>query len=163
MGSPSSSSITSRDGKQKLDQYWWLQSISRPQPSRAPPIPIPNKTVLGSKFHWQILAPDATLLDGNTVDYALILNQLAPLTSMTTDWAVPWRPHCLLTYALELPDDFRNYNQLRTFPALPGLADPGFRPCTTYVSQVEDLTLYNAEPNPDWVSITEQYLLQQHP
>lgn len=50
-----------------------------------------QKTVLDSKFHWQILAPDATLLNGNTVDYALIHNQLAPLTSMTADWAVPWR------------------------------------------------------------------------
>lgn len=74
-----------------------------------------------------------------------------------------------MTYALELPEDLRNYNQLRTFPALPELPDPGFRPCTTYVSQVEDLMLYDAEPNPparplaDWISITEQYLLQQHP
>ena len=31
-------------------------------------------TVLGSKFHWQIHAPEATLLslNGNVVDYALI-------------------------------------------------------------------------------------------
>ena len=50
------------------------------------------------------------------------------------------------------------------------LPAPGFRPWTTYVAQVEeDLQLYDAEPNPpartlaDWVSITEQYLLQQHP
>ena len=126
-------------------------------------------TVLGSKFHWQILAPDATLLNGNVLDYALIHNQLAPLTSMTTEWAVPWRPHCLVTYALELPDDFRNYNQLRTFPALPDRPNPGFRPWTTYVTQVEEVLLYDTMPNQpakqlaDWVSVTEQYLLQQHP
>ena len=126
-------------------------------------------TVLGSKFHWQILAPDATLLNGNVLDYALVHNQLAPLTSMSTEWAVPWRPHCLVTYALELPDDFRNYNQLRTFPALPDRPTPGFRPWTTYVTQVEEVLLYDTMPNQsakslaDWVSITEQYLLQQHP
>lgn len=82
-------------------------------------------TVLGSKFHWQILAPDAAMLNGDTVDYALTHNNLAPHTSMTTDWAVPWRPHCLVTYALELD------NQLRTFPALPHVPDIGFRPWST--------------------------------
>ena len=40
---------------------------------------------------------------------------LAPQASMTTDWAVPWRPHCLVTYALT------NYNQLRSFPPLPNV------------------------------------------
>ena len=88
---------------------------------------------------------------------------------MTTEWAVPWRPHCLVTYALELPDDFRNYNQSRTFPALPDRPNPGFRPWTTYVTQVEEVQLYDTMPNQpakhlaDWVSVTEQYLLQQHP
>ena len=101
-----------------------------------------RQCILLGDWNWQILAPDATLLNGNVVDYALIHNQLAPLTSMTTEWAAPWRPHCLVTYALELPDDFRNYNQLRTFPALQELPAPGFRPWTTYVSQVEDLMLY---------------------
>ena len=94
-----------------------------------------------------------------------------PQPTCTTDihdHGVPWRPHAW-PYALELPDDFKNYNQLRAFPALPELPTPGFRPWTTYVSQVEDLLLYDTEPNPparplaDWVSITEQYLLQQHP
>ena len=63
---------------------------------------------------------------------------LAPLASMTTDWAVPWRPHCLVTYAFELDDDFRKYNQLRSFPPLPNVPDIGFRAWSTYVSQVED-------------------------
>ena len=75
--------------------------------------------VLSSKFHWQILAPDATMLNGNTVDYALIEEKLAACTSMTTEWAIPWRPHCLVTYALELEEDFRRYHQLRSFPPLP--------------------------------------------
>ena len=163
--------------RSSLDDFWlssrppigstssWVTGTGTPASSRVQ-CWVPNST--GSR---QILAPDATLLNGNVVDYALIHNQLAPLTSMTTEWAVPRRPHCLVTYAVELPDDFRNYNQLRTFPALPELPAPGFRPWTptTYVSQVEDLQLYDAEPNPsarplaDWVSITEQYLLQQHP
>ena len=126
-------------------------------------------TVLSSKFHWQILAPDATLLNGHTVDYAIIQQTLAACTSMTTEWAVPWRPHCLLTYALELEDDFRLYHQLRSFPPLPNVPDIGFRAWSTYVSQVEHLQLYECTPNTgaqglaDWVSITEQYLLQQHP
>ena len=126
-------------------------------------------TVLSSKFHWQILAPDATLLNGNTVDYAIIQQTLAACTSMTTEWAVPWRPHCLLTYALELEDDFRLYHQLRSFLPLPNVPDIGFRAWSTYVSQVEQLQLYESSPNTgaqslaDWVSITEQYLLQQHP
>ena len=126
-------------------------------------------TVLSSKFHWQILAPDATLLNGNTVDYAIIQQTLAACTSMTTEWAVPWRPHCLLTYALQLGDDFRLYHQLRSFPPLPNVPDIGFRAWSTYVSQVEQLQLYESSPNTgaqslaDWASITEQYLLQQHP
>ena len=126
-------------------------------------------TVLGSKFHWQILAPDATLLNGNTVDYAIIQQTLAACTSMTTEWAVPWRPHCLLTYAFELEDDFRLYHQLRAFPPLPNVPDIGFRAWNTYVSQADQLQLYESKPNSgaqglaDWVSITEQYLLQQHP
>ena len=128
-----------------------------------------QQTVLSSKFHWQILAPDATLLNGNTVDYAIMHQNLAPLASMTTEWAVPWRPHCLLTYAFELDDDLRRYHQLRSFPPLPNVPDIGLRAWSTYVSQVEDILLYDTEPNKgargiaDWVSITEPYLLQQHP
>ena len=76
-----------------------------------------HSTVLSSKFHWQILAPAATMLNGNTVDYALIEEKLAACTSMTTEWAVPWRPHCLVTYALELEDDFRKYHQELSTPA----------------------------------------------
>ena len=91
-----------------------------------------QNTVLSSKFHWQILAPDATLLNGNTVDYAIMRQNLAPLASMTTDWAVRW---------------FRKYNQLRSFPPLPNVPDIGFRAWSTYVSQVEDIQLYDAEPN----------------
>ena len=94
---------------------------------------------------------------------------LASCASMTTDWAVPWRAHCLVTYALELEDDFRLYHQLRTFPPLPTIPDIGFRAWSTYVTQVEDLILYESTQNQsarglaDWVSVTEQYLLQQHP
>ena len=74
-----------------------------------------------------------------------------------------------MTYALELDEDFRHSNQLRTFPTLPTVPDIEFRPWSTYVSQVEDLTLYDTIPNQaarslaDWISITEQYLLHQHP
>ena len=109
------------------------------------------------------------MLNGNTVDYAIVHQTLASCASMTTDWAVPWRPHCLVTYALELGGDFRLYHQLRTFPPLPNIPDIGFRAWSAYVTQVEDLTLYESTPNQsarglaDWVSVTEQYLLQQHP
>ena len=88
---------------------------------------------------------------------------------MTTEWAVPWRPHCLLTYALELEDDFRLYHQLRTFPPLPNIPHIAFRAWSTYITQVEQLQLYESTPShgakglADWVSVTEQYLLQQHP
>ena len=94
---------------------------------------------------------------------------IASCASMTTEWAVPWRPHCLVTYALELEEDFRNYNELRTFPPLPHAPDIGFTAWSAYVTQVEDLTLYESAPNQsarglaDWASIAEQYLLQQHP
>ena len=46
-----------------------------------------------------------------------------------------------------LEDDFRNYHQLRTFPPLPHVPDIGFRAWSTYVTQVEDLTLYESTPN----------------
>ena len=42
-------------------------------------------------------------------------------------------------------------------------------PLNSNITQVEDLTLYDSTPNQsarglaDWVSVTEQYLLQQHP
>ena len=87
------------------------------------------------------------MLNGNTVDYAIIEEKLAACTSMTTEWAIPWRPHCLVTYALELEDDFRKYHQLRTFPPLPNILDIGFRAWSTYVTQVEDLVLYESPPN----------------
>ena len=51
----------------------------------------------------------------------------------------------------------------------PDRPNPGFRPWNTYVTQVEDIQLYDAMPNQparhlaDWVSVTEQCLLQQHP
>ena len=56
-----------------------------------------------------------------------------------------------------------------TFPPLPNIPDIGFRAWSTYVTQVQDLVLYESPPNEsarglaDWVSVTEQYLLQQHP
>ena len=87
------------------------------------------------------------MLNGNTVDYAIMHQTIASCASMTTEWAVPWRPHCLVTYAVELEEDFRNYNQLRTVPPLPHVPDIGFRAWSTYVTQVEDLTLYESTPN----------------
>ena len=109
------------------------------------------------------------MINGNTVDCAIMHQTLASCASMTTEWAVPWRPHCLVTYALELEDDFRLYHQLRTFPPLPNVPDIGFRAWSTYVTQVEDPALCDSTENQsarglaDWVSVTEQYLLQQRP
>lgn len=72
-------------------------------------------TVLGSKLRWQVLAPDASMINGNTVDFALVHSNLA-LRSMTTEWAVPWRPHCLLTYALALDDESIDNFELSQHP-----------------------------------------------
>ena len=107
------------------------------------------------------------MLNGNTVDFAIMEEKLAACASMTTEWAIPWRLHCLVTYALELEDEFRKYHQLRTFPPLPNVPDIGFRAWSAYVTQVEDLVLYE-RPNEgarglaDWVSVTEQYLHGVH-
>ena len=46
----------------------------------------------------EVLSPDTSLLSGNVIDYALIHTSLASTTSLTTEWAIPWRPHALLSY-----------------------------------------------------------------
>ena len=55
------------------------------------------------------------------------------------------------------------------FPPMPKVPDIDFRPWTTYQSQAHNIELYGIPPNPaaqswaDWLSKTEQYLLQEHP
>ena len=61
-----------------------------------------TSTVLPSKFHFEVLAPDHSILSGNVIDYALLHNTLAGTTAIATDWAIPWRPHALLTLHLNI-------------------------------------------------------------
>ena len=55
------------------------------------------------------------------------------------------------------------------FPPLPKVPDIDFRPWTTYQSQAHVVELYGNPPNKpaqawaDWLSKTEQYLLQENP
>ena len=128
-----------------------------------------TSTVLPSKFHFDIKAPDHSILSGNVLDYALLRNTLAPTTALTTDWAVPWRPHTLLTLRLDLEAATKEFRQPQHFPPLPATPDIDFRPWTSYQSQAFEIELYGIPPNEqakqwaDWVSCTEQYLLQEHP
>ena len=126
-------------------------------------------TVLPSKFHFEVLAPDVSLLSGNVIDYALIHTSLAGATSITTEWAIPWRRHALLSYHFNIEEATKEYRQIQQFPPLPATPDIDFRPWTTYKSTAYELDLYGNPPNEtaqqwaDWLSCTEQYLLQEHP
>ena len=126
-------------------------------------------TVLPAKFHFGILAPDHSVLSGNVLDYGLLHEQLASTTALTTDWAVPWRPHALLTLNFDIEAATREYRQIQQFPPLPKVPDIDFRPWTTYQSQAHELCLYDNPTNAaaqlwaDWLSKTEQYILQEHP
>ena len=71
-----------------------------------------TSTVLPSKFHFDIKAPDHSLLSGNVIDYALLHNTLASTTALTSDWAVPWRPHALLTLQLNIEAATKEYRQV---------------------------------------------------
>ena len=122
-------------------------------------------TVLPAKFHFSILAPDHSVLSGNVLDYGLVRNTLAGTTALTTDWAIPWRPHALL----DIEAVSQEYRQIQYFPTLPATPDIDFWPCATYQSQAFELELYGNPPNDsaqawaDWISCAEQYLLQEHP
>ena len=126
-------------------------------------------TVLSSKFHFGILAPDHSVLSGNTIDYAVLHNSLAGTTSLQAHWAVPWRPHALLQLTFDIEAATMEYRQMPYFPPMPKVPDIDFRPWTTYQSQANSLDLYGIPPNEaaqawaDWLSKTEQYLLQENP
>ena len=61
------------------------------------------------------------------------------------------------------------YRQMPYYPPLPKVPDIDFRPWTTYQTQAHVVELYGNPPNgasqawADWLSKTEQYLLQEHP
>ena len=126
-------------------------------------------TVLPSKFHFDVKAPDHSILSGNVLDYALLRNHLAPTTALTTDWAVPWRPHALITLHLNIEAATKEYRQIQYYPPLPATPDIDFRPWTSYQTQAYEIELYGIPPNEqaqkwaDWISCTKQYLLQEHP
>ena len=128
-----------------------------------------TSTVLPSKFHFEVLAPDHSLLSGNVIDYGLVHQSLASTTAITTEWGIPWRPHALLTLHLNLKAATKEYRQIQYFPPMPTTPDIDFRPWTSYQSQAYELELYGNPPNDpakqwaDWISCTEQYLLQEHP
>ena len=128
-----------------------------------------TSTVLPSKFHFDVKAPDHSILSGKVLDYALLHNTLAPTTALTTDWAVPWRPHALITLHLNIEAATKEYRQIQYYPPLPATPDIDFRPWTSYQSQAYEIELYGVPPNEqaqqwaDWISCTEQYLLHEHP
>ena len=119
-----------------------------------------SSTVLPSKFHFEVLAPDVSLLSGNVIDYALIHTSLASTTSLTTEWAIPWRPHALLSYHFNIEEATKEYRQIQQFPPLPATPDIDFRPWTTYKSTAYELDLYGNPHNDtaqqwaDWLSCT---------
>ena len=76
-------------------------------------------TVLPAKFHFGILAPDHSVLSGSVLDYGLLQDSLASATALTTEWAVPWRPHALLALHFDIEAATRERRQLQHFPALP--------------------------------------------
>ena len=126
-------------------------------------------TVLPSKFHFEILAPDVSTLSGSVIDFSLVHTDLSGTTTLTTDWAVPWRPHALLTLHLDIEAATREFRQVQYFPALPAVPDIDFRPWSTFKTQAHELNLYDIPVNTaaqqwaNWISVTEQYLLQEHP
>ena len=91
------------------------------------------------------------------------------MSALATDWAVPWRPHALLTLQLNIEAATKEYREVQYFPPLPATPDIDFRPWTSYQSQAFEIELYGIPPNgqaqkwADWISCTEQYLLQEHP
>ena len=93
-------------------------------------------TVLSSKFHWQILAPDATLLNGNTLDYAIMHQNLAPLAACSPMPSSSTRTSGSTT-------------SFAAFLHCPMCRTLGFEHGApmAYVSQVEDIQLYDTEPN----------------
>ena len=128
-----------------------------------------SSTVLPSKFHFDILAPDVSMLSGNVIDYSLVHTSLSSTTALTTEWAVPWRPHALLTLHLDIDAATKEFRQIQYYPPLPPVPDIDFRPWTTFQSEAFELCLYDIPVNDkaqawaDWISATEQYLLQEHP
>ena len=116
-----------------------------------------------------ILAPEHSILSGNIIDYAILHNTLAGTTSILTEWAVPWRPHALLKLQFDIEAAALEYRQMPYFQPLPKVPDIDFRPWTTYQSQAHVVELYGNPPNAaaqawaDWLSKTEQYLLQERP
>ena len=90
-----------------------------------------TSTVLPSKFHFEVLSPECSLLSGNVIDYALIHTNLASARSLTTEWAIPWRPHALLTYHFNIEEATNEYRQIQYFPPLPATPDIDFRPWTS--------------------------------
>ena len=121
-----------------------------------------TSTVLPSKFHFEVISPDCSLLSGNVIDYALIHTNLASATSLTTEWAIPWRPHALLTYHFNIEEAAKEYRQIQYFPPLPATSDIDFRPWTTYKSTAYELDLYGNPAN-DTAQKWADYLLQEHP
>ena len=99
------------------------------------------------------------------------------LAFSTTPWlARPQSPqtalclaNALLTLQFDIEAATRDYRQMPYFPPLPHVPDIDFRPWTTYQSQAYELELYGnilnkpAQEWADWISKTEQYLLQEHP
>ena len=89
-------------------------------------------------------------------------------TPSQADWAVRWRPHALLKLQFDVEAATREYRQMQYFPPMPRVPDIDFRPWTTYQSTAHEIEPYGIPPNQpaqawaDWISKTEQYILQEH-
>lgn len=77
--------------------------------------------VLPAKFEFGIPGPDCSVHSGNVIDFGILRNTLAGTTSLTTDWAVPWRPHALLTLNFDIEAVAESTGKSNTF-----------RPCQRY-------------------------------
>ena len=66
------------------------------------------------------------MLSGNVTDFSLIHTSLSGSAAVTTEWAVPWRPHALLTLHLDIEAATKDYRQIQYFPPLPATPDIDF-------------------------------------
>ena len=115
-----------------------------------------TSTVLPSKFHFEVLAPDhsRTCAQQPCRNYGPHHRLGNPMETTCTPNTSP-QPG--------------GGNQGVYFPPMPATPDIDFRPWTSYQSQAFEIELYGNPPNAssqkwaDWISCTEQYLLQEHP
>ena len=96
---------------------------------------------------WLPSFPMASYRNHHPGDWPISQDRRDFTTAITTDWAVPWRPHALLKLQFDIEAANKEYRQMPYFPPLPHVPDIDFRPWTTYQSQAYQLELYGNIPN----------------